>query len=305
MSFPERANAFSEAALRSRVLTGTASTDAYLREVSNGASGLTGVRDPEGDPTSVTTKTGGGSCATSAWRSEIDAAVRAKGFDPAAYAHLTYIIPDASGCSWQGQASLGGKWSFIEDGGLTTVAHELGHNLGFGHAASRRCTRNGAYVTISDTCTTSTYGDVYDVMGRSTDERHYNGRSLARHGWVGAAQVRDVTASGTFALNPVASGSSTTRLLQVRRPDGQVYFLEFRRPHGVFDDFASSDAVVNGVTVRLGDATGSTLTYLLDANPQPPRRPTRRSPPGDRSRTRRSASRSPCSRSRPSPRAFG
>lgn len=268
VSFPERANAFSEATLRSRILTGAESTDAYLREVSNGASGLTGVKDPEGDLTSVTTTTGGGSCATTAWRSEIAAAVRAKGFDPAAYQHLTYIIPDASGCSWQGQAAVGGSWAFVEDGGLTTVAHELGHNLGFPHAASRRCTLNGTYVMVSDSCTTSTYGDLFDVMGRSANERHYNGRSLAQRGWIDPTQVQDVTASGTYALVPVATTGAGTRLLRVRRSDGKIYFLELRRPSGVFDDFALTDPVVTGVSVRLGELSGYSVTNLLDANPQ-------------------------------------
>lgn len=36
----------------------------------------------------------------------------------------------------------------------------------------------------------------------------------------------------------------------------------------MFDDFASTDPVVNGVTVRLGELSGYTVTNLLDANPQ-------------------------------------
>lgn len=48
----------------------------------------------------------------------------------------------------------------------------------------------------------------------------------------------------------------------------ESYYLELRKPFGVFDDFGSGDPVVNGVTLRLV----STLfpfdySYLLDANP--------------------------------------
>lgn len=49
-------------------------------------------------------------------------------------------------------------------------------------------------------------------------------RTLLGAAVLAVTQVRDVTASGTYALVPVATTGPGTRLLRIRRSDGKIYF---------------------------------------------------------------------------------
>lgn len=107
-------------------------------------------------------------------------------------------------------------------------------------------------------------GDPFTVMGGAAD-RHQVNWHRAQLGWF--ADTQTVTSSGSYLLAP-AELTSAPRMLRVSRGDGTYLNLELRRPWGIFDDFASSDPVVNGVSVRIAPELSSLVqSKLVDANP--------------------------------------
>ena len=225
--------------------------NAYYREVSASQTSFAGV--VHGWHTLPFDNTG---CRFTEWTTAADAAA---GIDPNAYDHVVYAFPRASSCSWTGMGVIRGPQSWI-NGSMTlrTLSHELGHNLGAHHASSLTCTDAGARVPLSGSCTQSEYGDPFSVMGSST--RHQHTWHRAQIGWLTDAQT--VTTSGTYTV-AAASSAGTPRLVRVPRGDGNFFYLELRQPFGVFDAFAPSDPVVQGVTVRLAPDLPKLLRSLL------------------------------------------
>ena len=118
--------------------------------------------------------------------------------------------------------------------------------------------------TFTGSCTQSEYGDPFTVMGGAADHHQVNWHR-AQLGWF--ADTQTVTSSGSYLLAP-AELTSAPRMLRVSRGDGTYLNLELRRPWGIFDDFASSDPVVNGVSVRIAPELSSLVqSKLVDANP--------------------------------------
>ncbi len=97
-----------------------------------------------------------------------NAALTANGMAPPAGAteHVVVYWPRLAECSWAGLGQLGGPRMWINGYMHQMVwTHELGHNVGLGHASAAACTDAGVRVPLSGTCTYREYGDRSDVMG--------------------------------------------------------------------------------------------------------------------------------------------
>jgi chitodextrinase len=154
---------------------------------------------------------------------------------------------------------------------LRVIGHELGHNFGDHHASSMNCTESGARVWVSApaNCTSSEYGDPFDIMG-SASTRHANNYHLAQMGFFSSADKQDVSTSGTYQLGVADVSSSTPKVLRLSRAGtGMYFYLEYRQPYGsYFDNFGSTDPAVTGVTIRLGyDYSNLSQSQLLDTTP--------------------------------------
>jgi hypothetical protein len=263
---------FSEAEARSQVFTATNSASAFYAEESYGQISLTGKLRSDGDVFGwFTLDTATAGCAVDSWDDEADQAALDAGVDLSGYQNIVYVFPHQSACSWAGIAVLGGSRANI-NGDLRSpvIAHELGHNLGLNHAGSWTCTEGGVRVQISDTCTTSEYGDPFDTMG-SIGYRHNSGWNLAKLGILGPENVETITASGTYALRAALAPTGEPTVLRIprtRAPNSTVsswYYLEIRQSGGIFENL--SDASMSGVSIRATAEFASPETLLLDANP--------------------------------------
>lgn len=184
--------------------------------------------------------------------------------------HLVVVVDDDCGDLAQGAAGWGTIGS-LHSGGLTwidagtrgdlafemivgTVVHEIGHNLGLGHANMRTC--SGTAVDSSSgkaPCRTVEYGDEYNVMGIGswTGGIKPPAISIAQKdalGVLAAGQMKTVTAAGgpsqRIALAPAGSKTGL-RGLKVVSPTGGTTYVEHRSKSGADSNVEFSSARPN------------------------------------------------------------
>ncbi|WP_417348004.1 Ig-like domain-containing protein [Ferrimonas sp.] len=247
--------------------------DDFIRENSFGKTWLSGevlgwftlAVDPTGCPTM--------DIAQAARSAAIDSGADLSGYD-----RLVYAFPNI-GCSWSGEATVGGSPSHAWfDGTLDSagvVSHELGHNLGLMHSHALAC---AGKPPLSDGCISVEYGDVLDRMGQHT-AGHFSAFQKERLGWLnyaGTPPVVTASVSGEYQLEPASLQSSGTKAIRVPRDLDPVtgqqrwYYLETHQAQG-FDEFLNSspygDSVQQGLVVRLGTDQYAGSGYLLDMTP--------------------------------------
>ena len=257
---------------RGTVFTNPGSVSAYYGEQSFGKLSFTGKLRSDGDVFGwYTIGLDSSACRINEWTTAARSAAASAGVDLSGYDHVVYAFPRASSCGWAGLGQVPGQSSWINGQfNLTTIAHEVGHNLGMHHAASQSCSDgSGRRVSISSSCSAVEYGDPFDIMG-SGSTRHTSNWHKAQLGWLGPLNLADVVASGTYSLAPQERAVSAVQLLRIPRGStGWNYCLEFRQPHGsYFDNFGAADPAVTGVTIRLCRGYSDIVqSYLLDATP--------------------------------------
>jgi hypothetical protein len=255
---------------RALVFGAATSTNAYYQEQSFGARSLTGIQRADGDvfgwfPINASRTT----CDYVGWGNLARAAAQAAGVNLTGYAHVIHYFPRSPNCGWSGVGQLPGRYTWINGSSSSTIAHELGHNFGVHHASSLTCLDSaGARVSISGSCTSSEYGDPYDVMGRGY--RHMNAYQKGRLGFLEAANTVTAPAGGTFTIAPLeqkATGAQVLRIPIRATAPPLYYYVEFRQP-SVFDAFAAGSPAITGVIIhRSPDYATLARTQLIDLTP--------------------------------------
>jgi hypothetical protein len=250
--------------VRDLYFDGPSSVAAYYSDVSDGMLAITG--DVFGY---YTLNVPPRPCDYSGWGAAARAAAASAGVDLASYTNVVHVFTHQPACWWLGMAVVPGTKNWI-NGELThyVATHELGHNLGVAHASSTSCMSGLERVAFSAECTTDEYGDPYDVMGY-TGSRHMNGWHRYQLGMLPSSDLQTVTQSGEYTLAPVGSpAGSGTRMLRVQRSAGDYWYLEYRQPDGLFDDFGLSANAVSGLGIRLAPDLTLVRSRLIDTTPE-------------------------------------
>ncbi|MGI9199011.1 MAG: hypothetical protein ACR2I9_04855 [Candidatus Nanopelagicaceae bacterium] len=138
--------------------------------------------------------------------------------------HIVSINPWRRCGTEGGMAEVrGNQISLIQ---IYALAHELGHNFGFGHAALLMCQDNNFATLPSSKCYSSEYGDQDDVMGsgfmtEGCSISATNGTTL-----FGVPDAKDVVLGQVLTLNPNTSFKDVT--VYRLKIDKIWYFFEYR-----------------------------------------------------------------------------
>jgi hypothetical protein len=196
-------------------------------------------------------------CDYSTTASLADQAATAAGVNLAQYSRKVYAFPQ-NACTWWGLGTVGGNPSKAWVNGsfqLRVVGHEMGHNLGLYHSHSMSC--------AAGACSTSEYGDPYDIMGSSS--YHFNAFQKERLGWLNynvSPPITTVQSDGMYWLSPYETNNSDPKALKILKSidssgRGTYYYVEYRAGLG-FD--SGSAAVI----LHIGTESSSNSSYSWD-----------------------------------------
>lgn len=284
--------------IRDKVFRGPKSAKAHILENSFGWVTLAGAVSPEGDVFGwYTIANNNASCDHLTWGNAALAKARDAGVDTSVYDHILFIFSKTAACFWGGYGEFGGgtagpngvtygRLAFVNGNGVRDcncgtgeegiVSHELGHNFRMSHSSSYACRNSvGQGVSLGGDCTTSDYGNGFDVMGNG-GLKHSTGYGKGRAGWIGSANMRTVRKAGTYTIQPIekaiACGTQTLRIARTGTgANTQYYYVDFRQPIG-FDNYDPGSPAVTGVLIylALGHEAAYQASLLIDTRPETP-----------------------------------
>jgi hypothetical protein len=204
-------------------------------------------------------------CPVYSYAAAADAAAQSqRDVDVSNYQHRIYIMANGSaGCNWLALGVVGNygstgtlrSWSSIID--ASAIAHEVGHNVGWHHAATD--TNNNGYNASESTDVE--YGDTSGTMGYCCTEKKFNAVHMDQIGWYDntpAGTMLTVGGAGNYTLVPLGSDPVTNpgpQILKVNKPDtGEVYYLSYRQKVG--GDINIPSSFTTGVNIHHGSETG-------------------------------------------------
>ena len=164
------------------------------------------------------------------WRTLANAAATADGVNLNAYNRRVYTTDDFKAAGWAGLGTVGGEpsWAMIKNANATVVyVHELGHNVGMGHAGTD---------FNNDGVIENAYGDNSCPMASPYAWREFNSAFKKLMGWRSASEIISNPTSGTYKLAGIENDFATLtdkQLITISVPGSSWgYYLSFKIPVG-------------------------------------------------------------------------
>jgi len=279
--FDDRRQPLTFGQIHTSILDPAGPFSAYLARQSSGRLSL--VAGP-GQPDEWLTLDGRGTpCDLNSWTARAEREARSSlGVDPDRYDHVMFVMP-AAPCRWSGVGEMPGRRTWFTTATLNpyVLAHELGHNLGLGHANSYQCrgAREAVIPARAGACRSVEYADPFDAMGLCLDD--FPAASRVRAGLAPAGTIAHVAAAAgsgrrgqRAVLNRLGApqGPQSVVLARPGAPPGEdSVSVELRSPSPACGSSLAGGGA-GGVLVRLGGSAASVPypTKLLDAHPQTP-----------------------------------
>jgi hypothetical protein len=187
------------------------------------------------------------------------AALARAGYHPSRFNRLMIFTEQCNAAVSAAQQPGRLSWIRYRNPGPATLVHELGHNLGLGHAYGLVCSDAGHRVALGGTCRSVEYGDSWDAMGHS--RASFSVPVLQRLGWAG--RVATTRADGEFRIADVERPGSDLQALRIPVGNRTTYWVEYQPEH--LTQVGRSTA---GVTIRR--QVGQGRVQILDAAPGNP-----------------------------------
>ncbi|HEX3932562.1 MAG TPA: hypothetical protein VHW64_17840 [Nocardioides sp.] len=186
------------------------------------------------------------------------AALRRAGYHPAAFDRLMIFTEQCESAASVAQLPGRVTWIRFRDPGMSTLVHELGHNMGLDHAYGVVCREGARRVALGGHCRAVEYGDSWDAMGHSRGS--FSVPTLVRLGWAG--RVAHVTRDGTYTLADIEHPKAGDQGLRIRA-GRTTYWVEYQRQHSPV-----VGRTIPGVMIRR--QVGHGPVEIVDASPGNP-----------------------------------
>ncbi|HIH21166.1 MAG TPA: hypothetical protein HA222_00690 [Candidatus Diapherotrites archaeon] len=161
---------------------------------------------------------------------------------------------------------------FIWNSYYKTLAHEVGHNLGAGHANGWDCDDQ----VLRGNCTHLDLQNSFDTMGYGLyNSTHFNAFYKELFEWIDEDEILTITQTGNYTINPLEAAGSAIKLakIQIQKTKETPFYIEFRKGIGYDSGLNKPGWAINQEGLMINNIVKENqpypMTRLLDMSPHP------------------------------------